>query len=259
MLEWLIGQFAKLLWSHARVRTPFFPYMLVFYHIKEIKYRLIYLLISLIVTYLIILNFNSYILLMFSPNIKTFMLFSNIIDNILIKWSFAFYLTLLFTFPYVLFSLWSFVRPGLFTFEDWNLAVFIFLTVVFPILLYNIIITLYNYYIIEIVEYSNRKITQNTEIYIPTLGQIVLLIKNIIKICLFITVLIISSIYFNFFNFIFYTKHRPIIWFTFLLIFTLILPPDVLVLLITSVIIIITLELIYIWNLARLAYKSATH
>jgi len=224
--------------------------MLLKLHFNELKYRIIYLIISLLITYLIIINFNSYILLMFSPNIQTFIMFSNIIDGILLKWTVSLYLAFWFVFPYIIYSLWSFIRPGLFKLEEIGTGQLITLIWLLPLVIYFSIIAIYNYYLIDFIM-PNTSLNNNVENsvvtmerYLPTLLQIVMLIKNIIIFSLFITVSLLTLIYFNFINVSIYVKYRFHIWFVFLSFLSFFLPPDLLVLLITAVITIIVLEVL---------------
>jgi sec-independent protein translocase protein TatC len=225
--------------------------MLLKYHLKEIKYRFIYLIISLLITYIIIFSFINNILLMFSPNIKTFMMYSNIIDGILLKWTVSLYLTILFVFPYIIFSLWSFIRPGLFKKEDLNIKLIPIIWFM-PLFIYFFIISIYNYYLIEfIIEGKDYGLMER---FLPTLLQIVLLIKNIITFSLFVTILFIISMYLNLIKISIYKKYRLHIIFIFLLLLTFFLPPDVLVLSITTIVTIIIFEIILFINLIIKSY-----
>ena len=69
---------------HTRVQFPFFP-LLITFHLNEIYYRLIYLTLSIIITYIIVLCNSDTVILIFTPNIKTLILYSNIIDGIILK------------------------------------------------------------------------------------------------------------------------------------------------------------------------------
>jgi len=91
---------------------------------------------------------------------------------------------------------------------------------------------IYNYYLIDLANINN-----SMERFLPTLLQIVLLIKNITFFSLFITLLLTFSTYFNFFNISFYIKYRLQVLFLALILFTLLLPPDFFVLLLSTCII----------------------
>jgi sec-independent protein translocase protein TatC len=224
--------------------------MLLKYHIKELKYRIIYLIISLLITYIIIFSFNNYILLMFSPNINTFMMYSNIIDGILLKWTVSLYLTLLLNFPYIIISLWSFIRPGLYKKEDISIKLLPIIWIL-PLFIYFFIISIYNYYFIEfIIEIELRDNGEGVmERFLPTLLEIVLLIKNLIIISVIITILFIMSIYLNLINIEKYKRYRLHFIFLFLLLLTFFLPPDILILGITTVVTIIAFEIILLMNI----------
>ena len=88
------------------------------------------------------------------------------------------------------------------------------------------------------------------ERFLPTLFQIVLFIKNIALFSQFITLLFTFSIYLNFFNISFYIKFRLQVLFLALILFTLLLPPDFFVLLLSTFIIFSFFEFfLFIFNL----------
>lgn len=122
-----------------------------------------------------------------------------------------------------------------------------------PLFIYFFIISIYNYYLIEfIIEGEDYGLMER---FLPTLLQIVLLIKNIITFSLFVTVLFIISMYLNLINIEIYKKYRLHIKFIFLLILTFFLPPDILVLSITTILTIIIFEIILFINLIIKNYR----
>lgn len=241
MLEGLIGWFAKSLCLFTRgFKSPFFLIMLLKFHLNEIKYRLMYILIAFIITYIIIINNSDYIILIFTPNIKTFMMYSNIIDGILLKWSISLYLSFFFIFPYIVFSLWSFIRPGLIKKEDINPFLIISLLWSFPIIIYFTILAIYNYYLIEISDINNISAMQR---FLPTLLQIKSLISNLIIFSVLFTILFLATLFFNIINISIYINYRFHILFLISILLTLLIPPDLLVLILSSFFILLILEL----------------
>ena len=172
---------------HTRVQIPFFP-LLITFHLIEIYYRLIYLTMSLILTYIIVLFNSDIIMILFTPNIKTLILYSNIIDGIILKWTFALYISLFFLTPYLLFSIWAFFRPGIFLFQDFNPVFWFFI----PSLLYFSLLYIYNNYILVLAE-TGLWWGQ----FLPTFIQIVLLTKNMVLVSLLITTLITALKFFT--------------------------------------------------------------
>jgi len=214
--------------------------MLLKFHLNEIKYRLMYILIAFFITYIIIINNSDYIILIFTPNIKTFMMYSNIIDGILIKWSISLYLSFFFIFPYIVFSLWSFIRPGLIKKEDINPFLIISLLWSFPIIIYFTILAIYNYYLIEISDINNISAMQR---FLPTLLQIKSLISNLIIFSVLFTILFLATLFFNIINISIYINYRFHILFLISILLTLLIPPDLLVLILSSFFILLILEL----------------
>ncbi len=238
MLEGLIGWFAKSLCLFTRgFKSPFFLIMLLKFHLNEIKYRLMYILIAFIITYIIIIYNCDYIILIFTPNIKTFMMYSNIIDGILIKWSISLYLSFFFIFPYIVFSLWSFIRPGLIKKEDINPLIIISLLWSFPIIIYFTILAIYNYYLITISDISAM------QRFLPTLLQIKFLISNLIIFSVLFTILFLATLFFNIINKSVYINYRFHILFLISILLTLLIPPDLLVLIFSSFFILLIFEL----------------
>jgi len=217
--------------------------MLFKFHLNEIKYRLMYILIAFIVTYIFLISNSDYIILIFTPNIKTFLMYSNIIDGILLKWSISLYLSFFFIFPYIIFSLWSFIRPGLIKKEDINPLAIISLLWLFPILIYFTILAIYNYYLITI---SDSDIVNNISAmqrFLPTLLQIKSLISNLVLFSTLFTILLLIILCFNIINISIYINYRFHILFIISILLTLLIPPDLLVLIISSFFILLVLEL----------------
>lgn len=241
--------------------------MVINYHLKEIKYRLIYIVISLLLTYIIIISFYNQIILIFTPNIKSFIVFNNIIDGIILKWTVSLYISFFFVFPYILFSLWSFIRSGLFIYEDNKFINLLPIVFILPILLYFTVLSIYNNYVLiyitgndilslkeeglidinnisSLAEANINIADSKLEIYLPSLYQIVLFIKNLILFSIIFTIFFIFTIYFKLFNDIIYIKYRLYLWFISLFLFTFFLPPDLLILIGTIFVIITLLEII---------------
>ena len=240
-------------------KSPFFLTMLFKFHLNEIKYRLIYILISFIITYIIIFSYYDYIILIFTPNIKTFMMYSNIIDGILLKWSISLYLSFLFIFPYIIFSLWSFIRPGLIKKEDKNPLVIIALLWIAPLAIYFSILALFNYYLITL---SNIDITNEVSAmqrFLPTLLQIRSLISNIIIFSIMFTIMLLSSLYFNIINVSIFINYRLHIWFLVSILLTFLIPPDVPLLIISSLFIMLILEFILLIIIVKEKYNNIPH
>ncbi len=224
--------------------------MLINIHLKEIKYRFYYIIISLFLTYTIIFIYNDYVIFMFSPNIKTFMMYSNIIDNIILKWTVTLYISILFILPYLLFTIWCFIRPGLFKKEDINILFFPVFSLL-PLFIYFCIIFSYNSYLIDFWLMKDNGLMER---FIPTLLQIILLIKNIITFSLILTIIITVSFYFKLINIDIYKTYRLHILFLFLLLFTFFLPPDLIVLLFLTILLIILFELFFCFYLIKKNY-----
>ena len=243
MLEWLLGWFAKSLCLFTQgFNPPFFLIMLIFFHLSEIKFKLIYIIFSLFIINLIIWFNVDVIIFIFSPNIKTFMLYSNLIDAVVLKIYLSFYLSLFFIFPYIVYAIWTYLRPGLFKFEDFLKFPYFWIlkTLLFQIIIYYFLLTLYNWYLFDYIYSSVSTIDR----FLPTLTQIIKLIKNLIYISLFLNYLIYFLKYIPFM--VYYKKFRFYFIFITTLFLSLFLPPDINILLIITVINIIIYEGIYI-------------
>ena len=230
--------------------------MLLKTHLSELAFRSGYIIMSLLIIYIIILLNNDLVLLIFSPNLKTFMVYSNIIDSIILKWTFSFYLSLFFLTPFLLFSFWAFIRPGLFKFEDIKVG-FWPLIIILPLLIYFSIIWFYNNYILVFSVSTNDLNLLGR--FLPTLLQIILINKKIMIfswLLIFLLFLpnIIDGIFLKW-TFSFYKKYRFYFLFIILLFITQFLPPDVLLLLISAIFIFIIAELCLFCHLwARFYY-----
>lgn len=239
MLEWLLGQFAKLLCFHTGVQIPFFPKLLIKHHIIEIKYRIIYLIISFLITFIIIIYNIDIIILIFSPHVKSFILFSNFVDSIFLHFSAAFSISILLEFPYIIYSLWSYIRPGLLKYEDVNIY-FLPLFWLFPIFFYFCFLSFYNFCFFDLTIHVDLFYR-----YVPTLPEIVRYIKNSINISLVLTLIIYIIIYYNIINIKKYIFYRFHIYFLNLIIISFFLPPDLFILIFAAIFIIIILELLF--------------
>jgi len=217
--------------------------MLLIKHLSEIKYSAIYITLALFIINVIIWINIDLIILVFSPNIQTFMLYSNLIDAVVQKLSLSFYLSLYFLSPFIIFSILTYFRPGLFKLEDlykYPPYYWITKTLISQIFFYYLLLYFYNWYLFDWVYTSNWSIDR----FIPTLAQIILLIKNLIIISLLINYLIYLS---KSIPLIFYfKKFRFYINFFLILFFTLFLPPDLNILLLITIIIFFVLELLFI-------------
>jgi sec-independent protein translocase protein TatC len=222
--------------------------MLIRYHFKEVKYRLFYLTLSFLLTYLINFNNLDNLILLITPNIESFLLFTNILDSIILKWLLAFYFSLFQLFPYLLFSLWSFIRPGLFKNEDLSFY-FIFFIWLSPTLFYLGFLTFYNEVLLNLA-YNNSLFR-----FVPSLAQITLLIKNLIILSVILPIIIlIIKIKFNLILKK-YIEFRPYILFVIIFIVSFILPPDLFIFLICTLFIFSIIEILILAFHFFIAFK----
>jgi sec-independent protein translocase protein TatC len=218
---------------HAGVQVPFFPYYMLFYfHLSELKFRLLYLLFAFLFIFILIYYYIDLILLIFTPNIKTVIIYSNIIDSLWLKIKFACFLSIWFLTPFITFSLWSFFRPGFFVYQDFNLT-FWFMVAFLPLIFYFTIIAFYNYYIL-LIGIGNNDDFSLIGRFIPTLFQIINLNTNIIIFTWFVLFTIIFIKFNRLYFFDFFIKFRIYIIFSLLLVISFFLPPDIFILFLAS-------------------------
>ena len=212
-------------------------------HYKEFKFLLSYYLLSAILSFLVAWNFkHKLILLITLPIWKTL----NLINFIYTQPSEAFFaffnsclfISILINLPYLVWNFYIFLKPGLYEYEDKNLKILI-LKFIFCLFLGMYVI----HQFINPVLYTFFSNFQSEELHhMPKIAELITYNLKLINILVILPTFWFLPYYVNF-----YAKKRDKIYFFYLILASLITPPDVISqIIITSGLILISELIIFI-------------
>lgn len=101
-------------------------------HIKEIRYRLTYTILTFVSSFMSSYLYSYEILYLSCRYLNRSLIFTSLSESFLSQIKFATFVSLIITLPFVIYHAWSFIKPGLYKFE----SVFYSRLLIFSLLLY---------------------------------------------------------------------------------------------------------------------------
>ena len=215
------------------------------FHLKELQYRLIYILISVILLFGIIYTNSDEYLLILCPSIPISNYYTNLIDFIILKLIFSLHLTIFSILPWIILTTYLYIRPGLYKQYDIKYYWYIYI-IIQPWLLYWII-----WYVI----------IKNLEIYADNYNRFFPLMNDTLKfldyiwiLALLFTLLPLSIYYIITKLYIYIIQNRIYIYYIAISILSLLTPPDLIYFFLIGGILIILMELMILIKLIKDKY-----
>lgn len=223
-------------------------------HFREIRYRVIYILVSLLFSILII-YFNIYDLLYYLTYKYTdFVIFTNITESFFVQIKLSVIFGMLLTIPIVYLQAWFFAKPGLYKKE--SILIRNLLTVSFFSYLIVLIGLIYVLYPLAIRFFMDFQLLDSSRLFklvlLPKLDNVVSFYTNSLLIFIIVSQIPIISyllIIFNILRLPLLVRYRKIFLFISFLLGAVFSPPDVLSQLFVASIFILLYELTIVYTL----------
>ena len=243
--------------------------MLFIHYLKEVKYRLIYCIISFFLSFLILFIFAKELLfIIVNPLLKInkendfyYFIFTDMADVLLIYIKIAFVLSIISIIPLILFQIWFFLVQGLYNYEKNFLLFLLLFSLIFFI---SIFLFLYIYLIPFIWSFFiNFELTMNNSLFgiyyeakINDYVNFMFYIFGIFCSFLLIPVIMICLLYFKILNIQFFVSYRKYFIITIFILGGVLSPPDIFSQIFISSIILFVYEIILFYYLLLYYYQK---
>ena len=201
------------------------------FHIKEIKFRFFYSILSYLLNVLIIWSFHGELI---EYLIQLHLIFTSITEGFYISIQFSLILGFIYSFPFLYWQVYEFILPGLYKYESEKLLDFKWIFLIFIIFSFsfkNILLLFLDFFI----QFESQYLS-----LLLTFQHFISFINQILGLILILTILPLIIYYFKHF----FIKNRRFNYFLVLIFLGFITPPDVISLLITFLLIFLLVEII---------------
>lgn len=206
-----------------------------FYYVKELKYKFMYSLLSILMTIITCYIYINQLIYVFSSTLLHYMnshrfIFTQLTEVFFTYFKFSIIIGILISIPFILINFWLFLLPGLYKYEKLYLNIYICI-----ILLLFIISIIVNYYFIFPNILKFFLYYENNNLFFPIhfeakinqfIFPILLLLFNI-TLCFQIPSIFILLLFFKIIEFKYLIKKRKYFYIFFIMLSALIAPPDI--------------------------------
>ena len=243
--------------------------MLFIFYLKEVKYRIFYCILSFFFNFLVWFFFAKELLFVIvKPLLQinktstfSYFIFTNMTDVLSVYIKIAFILGIVITVPVIFFQLWFFLVQGLYNYEKNYLFIFI---IIFIFIIVSIYSLLYMYLIPFIwFFFINFELTSENFLFgvyyeakINDYVSFMFYIFGIFSNFLFIPIIMVCSIYFNFLRVEFFINYRKYFIIFIFILGGLVSPPDIFSQIFISGIILIIYEIIIFCCVLLYSYEK---